>query len=112
MANFWERVEINPFDPYFHWCWWWTGAIRDEKRGYGYVKVRGKNIAAHRRAWELANGPIPEGMMVCHRCDNRLCVNPEHLYLGTASHNARDMTIRNRRKSLQDKMRQRDTFED
>lgn len=60
--------------------------------GYGRVYRSGKTIDAHRDAYERANGPIPEGMVVRHKCNVRLCINPEHLVLGTVAQNADDRT--------------------
>jgi hypothetical protein len=68
-------------------CWLWTGARTT--KGYGKIKQAGRRIHAHRVAWELTNGPIPEGLQVSHRCRERLCVNPAHLYLATAEQNRR-----------------------
>jgi hypothetical protein len=71
--------------------------------GYGVHGVRdgvpGEIAYAHRTAWELAYGPIPEGVFVCHTCDVRSCINHEHLFLGTALDNNRDMASKGRAKS-------------
>lgn len=79
-------------------CWMWRGA--KYANGYGMVSLRRgkrKTFSAHRVAWSAANSKnIPNGMMICHKCDNRLCVNPSHLYLGSGIDNNRDTVVRNR----------------
>lgn len=75
-------------------CWLWHGAIGGE--GYGHIRDRGRQLKAHRVAYELHVGQIPDGMLVRHRCDNPPCVNPEHLVLGAAVDNNRDTRERKR----------------
>jgi hypothetical protein len=77
-------------------CWLWVGAI--DKKGYGRVALgrRLGAVVASRVAWEMAHGSIPDGFFVCHRCDQPSCVNPGHLFLGTAQDNADDMVRKGR----------------
>lgn len=75
-------------------CWNWTGSF--QSGGYGEISVRGRKLRAHRYFWEDANGPIPAGLIVCHRCDNPKCVNPEHLFLGTHRDNCEDKVSKGR----------------
>jgi hypothetical protein len=75
-------------------CWRWTAKVQV----YGMMTVDGKSVNAHRISWELYRGPIPVGLRVLHRCDNPICVNPDHLFLGTNADNMIDMILKGRGK--------------
>lgn len=84
ILRFWAKVLIGKDDD----CWIWRGARLP--RGYGHITWRMKTESAHRVAWRIAFGDIPGDLHVLHRCDNPSCVNPNHLWLGTASDNIKD----------------------
>lgn len=77
-------------------CWEWQGNCHPTA-GYGTIRARGKTAWTHRVSWELYRGPVPAGKMVLHTCDNRRCVRPDHLFLGTHADNMKDMDQKGRR---------------
>lgn len=91
--RFWNKVSKTEN------CWNWTASVQG-KNGYGFFRIsKEKGCAvAHRFSYELAYGTIPPGMLVCHTCDNPLCVKPTHLFLGTHKDNAIDREKKNRLK--------------
>jgi len=109
------RPRHIPIDHYF-WaiaqpdltsdtCWEWPGFRNNGKWPYGFFTLDGEQMPAHRAAWILAYGPIPDGIFILHRCDNPPCVRPSHLFAGTPLDNMRDMIAKGRNKPIQRAMK-------
>ena len=93
-GRLWAKVDKRGHDA----CWPYLGA--KFHYGHGAIYAWGKQDRAHRVSWILANGPIPDGLNVLHKCDNPPCVNPAHLFLGTDADNIRDMNAKGRDRTL------------
>lgn len=95
--RFWAYVDRSDGNR----CWLWNGPKDD--LGYGRIHFRTHKAKAHRVSYEMRHGPIPNGMVVCHACDNPSCVNPNHLFVGTQADSMQDASRKGRLnpKSLQ-----------
>lgn len=94
-------------------CWLWTGSCIQSSKGGDVrpkITVGRKGFSAYRVAYQLLVGPIPDGKMICHKCNVSICVNPDHLYAGTAKDNARDAVVAGTQ-TLLDKGHQREMME-
>ena len=95
--RFWPKVDKSNPDG----CWLWTGATN--RQGYGHLGPTTDapfTVLAHRLSYIMHQGPIPDGMFGCHRCDNKLCVRPDHIFLGTPKDNTQDMVRKGRQRFI------------
>jgi hypothetical protein len=95
--RFWSKVDVRGLDE----CWLWQGWM---SKGCGTFSLGGRNVVASRIAYKLAHHVDPGNLLVCHTCDNPACVNPTHLWLGTAFQNMEDMRIKGRSRRFRGKL--------
>lgn len=89
VERFWSKVDCGDPDE----CWNWKAGVRS---GYGEFWIDGRNVGAHVYSYTIEHGEVPDGFVVCHKCDNPRCVNPNHLFTGTYSDNTQDMISKGR----------------
>lgn len=99
LSRFWEKVNKNgpvpAHSPELGPCWVWTASLRKDTQ-YGQFRLGNRIVNAHKFAYEAQKGPIPPGMYACHKCDNRQCCNPNHMYAGTMVENMLEASLRGR----------------
>lgn len=89
LERLWSKIQVKSLDE----CWEYTGG---HIKGYGVIRVLHKNLYVHRLVYQSIYGQIPDGLFVCHSCDNRVCCNPRHFWLGTTQENTRDKVNKGR----------------
>lgn len=100
-TRLWSRVnKYGPIHPVLKTnCWEWTGSVVGNRTKYGQIQIDGRPKKCHRVSWEITNGTIPEGGQVLHKCDNPVCVRPDHLFLGSHQDNMDDMINKGRKRT-------------